>query len=59
MSNLFYLEHPSNGAKNTNIAQTSTTTITTSPQHEKKTTNPNPQSLSSIQTKQNHQSQTK
>ena len=49
MSNLFYLEHPSSGAKNTNIAQTSTTT-TTSPQHEKKTTNPNPQSLSSIQT---------
>ena len=37
MSNLFYLEHPSSGAKNTNIAQTSTTTTTTSsPQHEKK-----------------------
>ena len=41
MSNLFYLEHPSSGAKNTNIAQTSTTTTTTSsPQHEKKNHQP-------------------
>ena len=42
MSNLLYLEHPSNGAKNTNIAQTSTTT-TTDPQQEKK--NHRPKSL--------------